>query len=39
MSQAQTLHRRRHHIGEFVASGDWSDYWSTCISRDRKSVV
>lgn len=33
MSQAQTPHRRRHHIGEFVASGDWSDYWSTCISR------
>ena len=33
MSQAQTPHRRRHHIGEFVASGDWSDYWSTAISR------
>ncbi|MCC7060668.1 MAG: hypothetical protein IT508_10595 [Burkholderiaceae bacterium] len=26
-------HRRRHNIGEFVASGDWHDYWSTCISR------
>lgn len=33
MSQAQTPHRRRHQIGEYVASGDWSDYWSTCISR------
>lgn len=33
MNQAQMPHRRRHQIGEFVASGDWSDYWSTCISR------
>lgn len=33
MSEAQTPRARRHHIGEFVASGDWSDYWSTSISR------
>lgn len=33
MSEAQTPRARRHHIGEFVASGDWSDYWSTAISR------
>ncbi|MCG3188941.1 MAG: hypothetical protein LKCHEGNO_01174 [Burkholderiaceae bacterium] len=33
MNQAQAPHKRRHQIGEFVASGDWSDYWSTCISR------
>lgn len=26
-------HQRRRHIGEYVASGDWHDYWSTCISR------
>jgi citrate synthase len=24
---------RRSHIGEYVASGDWSDYWTTRISR------
>ena len=24
---------RRHHIGQFVSSGDWSDYWTTSISR------
>lgn len=24
---------RRHNVGEFVASGDWSDYWTTAISR------
>lgn len=24
---------RRHHIGQFVSSGDWSDYWTTRISR------
>lgn len=24
---------RRRHIGEYVASGDWSDYWTTRISR------
>ncbi|MFO1218286.1 MAG: citrate/2-methylcitrate synthase [Rubrivivax sp.] len=33
MSEAQAPRARRHHIGEFVASGDWSDYWSTCISQ------
>lgn len=33
MSQAKTPRPRRHHVGEFVASGDWSDYWSTAISR------
>ncbi len=33
MSQTQTPRARRHHIGEFVASGDWSDYWTTAISR------
>ncbi|MCL4745545.1 MAG: hypothetical protein KJZ83_09030 [Burkholderiaceae bacterium] len=33
MSQEPTPHRRRHHVGQFVASGDWSDYWSTRISR------
>jgi citrate synthase len=25
--------KRRRHIGQYVASGDWSDYWSTKISR------
>lgn len=25
--------KRRRHIGEFVSSGDWSDYWTTSISR------
>ena len=33
MSEAQKPRPRRHSIGEFVASGDWSDYWTTCISR------
>lgn len=33
MSEGQRPHARRHNIGEFVASGDWSDYWSTRISR------
>jgi citrate synthase len=25
--------KKRRHIGQYVASGDWSDYWSTKISR------
>lgn len=25
--------KRRHRVGEFVSSGDWSDYWTTGISR------
>ncbi len=33
MSHTPARHVRRHNIGEFVASGDWSDYWSTAISR------
>lgn len=33
MSKATPARARRHHIGEFVASGDWSDYWTTAISR------
>ncbi|MBE7417586.1 MAG: hypothetical protein HS128_07480 [Ideonella sp.] len=33
MSHAPERRARRHHIGEFVASGDWSDYWTTAISR------
>lgn len=33
MTNKPTPHKRRHNIGEFVASGDWSDYWSTAISK------
>lgn len=33
MNDTPRQHRRRHNVGEFVASGDWSDYWSTAISR------
>ena len=29
----QDQRSRRHHIGQFVSSGDWSDYWTTGISR------
>lgn len=32
MTDSPKPHQRRHNIGEFVASGDWSDYWSTAIS-------
>ncbi|MBC6958047.1 MAG: hypothetical protein DWB43_00680 [Lautropia sp.] len=33
MSTDAARRPRRHHIGEFVASDDWSDYWTTAISR------
>ncbi|ODS98509.1 MAG: hypothetical protein ABS56_04810 [Lautropia sp. SCN 69-89] len=33
MSKSRAPRPRRHNIGEFVASGDWSDYWTTAISR------
>ena len=33
MTNTPARRARRHQIGEFVASGDWSDYWSTAISR------
>lgn len=29
----QPEHSRRKHVGQYVASGDWSDYWTTRISR------
>jgi citrate synthase len=32
-SKSQQQTKRRRHIGQYVASGDWSDYWSTKISR------
>lgn len=36
MADKQDKHepgKRRHHVGQFVSSGDWSDYWTTNISR------
>ncbi len=33
MSEPRAPRPRRHNIGEFVASDDWSDYWTTAISR------
>ena len=33
MSEPHARRMRRHNIGEFVSSGDWSDYWTTAISR------
>jgi len=32
-NEPQGQRTRRHHIGQFVSSGDWSDYWTTRISR------
>jgi citrate synthase len=31
--------RRRRHVGQYVASGDWSDYWTTRISRAEKGRI
>ncbi len=30
---------RRRHVGEYVASGDWSDYWTTRISRAEQGKI
>jgi citrate synthase len=32
-SDTQQQTKRRRHIGQYVESGDWGDYWSTKISR------
>jgi citrate synthase len=32
-NKSQQATKKRRHIGQYVASGDWSDYWSTKISR------
>ncbi|MCC6848036.1 MAG: hypothetical protein IT294_05995 [Deltaproteobacteria bacterium] len=29
----------RRHVGQYVASGDWSDYWTTRISRAEKGKI
>jgi len=29
----------RRHVGQYVASGDWSDYWTTSISRAEKGKI
>lgn len=31
--------RRRRNVGQYVASGDWSDYWTTRISRAEKGRI
>ncbi|MBT4519234.1 MAG: hypothetical protein HOC23_04445 [Halieaceae bacterium] len=32
-NERQTHDKKRRHIGQYVASGDWSEYWTTKISR------
>ena len=32
-SKSQATAKKRRHIGAYVASGDWSDYWTTKISQ------
>jgi citrate synthase len=39
MGKGKTGNKPRRHVGQYVASGDWSDYWTTSISRAEKGNI